>query len=71
MFPIYLIRRDTASETVREPLSLKEGRFKSDLTKDMGNLRFFQTQKMTKNRSKIDHVINKKNVKKNIESPIT
>jgi len=33
VFPIYLIEEDTAPESVREPLLLKEGCFKSNFTK--------------------------------------
>ena len=33
MFSIYLIKKDTVPETVRVPLLLKEGCFKSNLTK--------------------------------------
>ena len=57
VFPIYLIKRDTAPETVREPVSLKEGRLTSNLT----DIRFVEVKiwviRYFFSRCLIDHVI--------------
>ena len=62
MFPIYLIKEDTTPETVREPLLLKEGCFKSNLTK----IRFVELKIWV-----IQHFFKLKKLPKNDQKSIT